>query len=351
MSRTISSMMTVLVGSLLFSAVPLSAQLQDQVYLHETPTRPTRGVIDEVTATVIKIRVNSVSRDIDVNDISRIAFADDPTELQQARAMVRRKQYEAAKAELDKLNLSEQGNPWVRQDIQFFNALLVSRLSITGQADKQEAGRFLAAFVADQKSSFHYYEAVELFGDLAASVGGFDKAAESYREVGNAPWPEYKNRAAVLEAGALVGSGDHVAALAKYEMVAALPPSNEQMRTLIAQALAGKARCLGATGQADQGLKLAEKIIKDNDPKTQQKVMAQAYNAQGVCFLANDRPQDALIAYLHTSELFYQDPDTHAEALYQLSKLWDVVKKSGEANRARGLLRERYGDSVWAKKQ
>ena len=85
--------------------------------------------------------------------------------------------------------------------------------------------------------------------------------------------------------------------------------------------------------------------------RSPQKVMAQAYNAQGVCFLASDRPQDALIAYLHTSELFYQDPDTHAEALYQLSKLWDVVKKSGEANRARGLLRERYGDSVWAKKQ
>ena len=78
--------------------------------------------------------------------------------------------------------------------------------------------------------------------------------------------------------------------------------------------------------------------------------MAQAYNAQGVCYLANSQPKDALIAFLHTSELFYQDPDTHAEALYQLSKLWELVKKSGEANRARGLLRERYGDSVWAQK-
>ena len=353
MNRLISSMVSVLAGTflLLLPAAPLAAQLMDQIYLHENPIRPTRGVIDEVTATIIKIRVNSVSRDIDVNDISRITFADDPNELQQVRGMVRRKQYEAAKAELDKINVSEQGNEWVRQDMQFFNALLVSRLSITGLADKQEAGRLLAAFIADQKNSFHYYEAVELFGDLAASVGAFDKAAESYLEVGKAPWPEYKNRAAVLEAGALVGSGDHAAALAKYETVAALDPSNEKMRTLISQALAGKARCLGATGQMEQGLKLAEQIIKDNDPKTQQKVMAQAYNAQGVCYLANNRPQDALIAFLHTSELFYQDPDTHAEALYQLSKLWEVVKKSGEANRARGLLRERYGDSVWAKKQ
>ena len=330
---------------------PVTAQLQDQIYLHENPTRPTRGVIDEVTATVVKIRVNSVVREVSVNNITRITFADDPNELQQVRGMVRRKQYEAAKAELDKLNLEEQPNVWVQQDIQFFNALLVSRLSITGKADKQEAGRLLAAFIANQKSSFHYYEAQELFGDLAASVGSFVKAAESYREVGTAPWPEYKNRAAVLEAGALVGSGDHAAALAKYEQVAGLTPTTKQMRTLHSQALAGKARCLGATGRFKEGLQLVEKIIKDNDPKTQQKVMAQAYNAQGVCYLANSQPKDALIAYLHTSELFYQDPDTHAEALYQLSKLWELVKKSGEANRARGLLRERYGDSVWAQKQ
>jgi len=345
-------LMSVFAGSilLLLLAGPVKAQIQDQIYLHENPTRPTRGVIDEVTSTVVKIRVNSVVRDVNVNDISRITFADDPNQLQQVRGMVRRKQYEAAKAELDKLNISEQNNKWVQADIQFYNALLVSRLSITGKADKQEAGRLLAAFIADRKTSFHYYEALELFGDLAASVGGFDKAAESYREVGTAPWPEYKNRAAVLEAGALVGSGEHAAALAKYEQVSALKPTTEQMRTLHAQALAGKARCLGATGRFQEGLQLIEQIIKNNDPKTQQKVMAQAYNAQGVCYLANSQPKDALIAFLHTSELFYQDPDTHAEALYQLSKLWELVKKSGEANRARGLLRERYGDSVWAQK-
>ncbi|MDP7204568.1 MAG: hypothetical protein QGH11_03310, partial [Pirellulaceae bacterium] len=101
MTRLIS----VFAGSilLLLLAGPVNAQIQDQIYLHENPTRPTRGVIDEVTATVVKIRVNSVVRDVEVNDISRITFADDPTQLQQVRGMVRRKQYEAAKAELDKL--------------------------------------------------------------------------------------------------------------------------------------------------------------------------------------------------------------------------------------------------------
>ena len=95
---------------------PVTAQLQDQIYQYEI-TRPTRGVIDEVTATVVKIRVNSVVREVSVNNIPRITFADDPNELQQVRGMVRRKQYEAAKAELDKLNLEEQPNVWVQQDM------------------------------------------------------------------------------------------------------------------------------------------------------------------------------------------------------------------------------------------
>jgi tetratricopeptide (TPR) repeat protein len=352
MTRVIPSTVSAIAVALLLGLLPapVTAQLQDQVYLHENLTRPTRGVIDEVTATIVKIRVNSVARDIAVNEIARITFADDPNELQQVRGMVRRKQYEAAKAELDKLNSTQQPNEWVRQDIQFFNALLVAQLAITGKADKNEAGRLLAAFKTEQKNSFHYYKAVELFGDLAASVGSFEAAAESYREVGTAPWPDYKYRAAVLEAGALVGKGDHAAALPKYEQVAAVEPTSEVMRQLQAQALAGKARCLGATGRVEAGIALAQKIIKDNDPKTQRKVMAQAYNAQGACYLANERPKDALISYLFTAELFYQDPNTHAEALYQLSKLWELEKKSERANRARGLLRERYGDSVWAKK-
>lgn len=347
MNRLISSMVSVLAGTFLFllPVAPLAAQLQDQIYLYgRTEAQYLKVIIDEISPTIVTYRYNGVSQEKSVNEIKKIKFADEPSRLNSIRLNILDKMYDQAQVSLDMINISDQGNLWVRQDILFLTALLASR------KDKTEGGRLLNDFIENQKNSYRYYEAVELFGNLAASVGAFDKAAESFREVGKAPWPEYKNRAAVLEAGALVGSGDHAAALTRYEGVAALDPSNEQMRTLIAHALAGKARCLGATGKADQGLVLAEKIIKDNDPKTRQKVMAQAYNAQGACYLAQKRPKDALIAYLHTSELFYQDRDTHAEALYQLSMLWEVVKKSGEANRVRDLLRERYGDSVWAKK-
>jgi tetratricopeptide (TPR) repeat protein len=331
-------------------AVPASAQLQDRIYLRSNPGQPTSGVIDDVTATIVTMRVNSVARKIDVNTIDRILFADEPSELQQARAMLRRNQLEAAQVMLDKLTGTDQGNAWVRQDIQYYNALITARLSVTGRADKNKAGTLLNGIISEHANCYHFFAAVEMFGDLAASVGQFDAAVESYKKVGLAPWPEYKIRAAVLEAGALVGKGESAEALAKFEQVAAINPENDAMRALKSRAQAGKARCLGLTGDQAAGITLTYQIIKDTDPKTQQLVMALAYNAQGACFLADQQPQEALLSYLHTAEMFYQDPETHAEALYQLSKLWELAKKSDRANRARGLLRERYGDSLWAKK-
>lgn len=348
-TRLIQSLSTMLV-LLTVLAVPASAQLQDRVYLRSNPGQPTSGVIDEVTATTVTMRVNSVARKIDVNTIDRILFADEPAELQQARAMIRRNQLEAAQGLLDKLAGTEQGNPWVRQDIQYYNAFIAARLSVTGRADKNQAGTLLNAVITGQANCYHFFTAVEMFGDLAASVGQFDAAVTSYKKVGEAPWPEYKIRAAVLEAGALVGKGNSAEALVKFEQVAAINADNDAMRALKSRAQAGKARCLGLTGDLTEGIALTHQIIKDTDPKTQQLVMALAYNAQGACYLANKQPKEALLSYLHTAEMFYQDPETHAEALYNLSKLWEQAKKSDRANRARGLLRERYGDSLWAKK-
>ena len=78
------------------------------------------------------------------------------------------------------------------------------------------------------------------------------------------------------------------------------------------------------------------------------RMIARLYNALGRCYLKQNKPKDAVMAYLHTDVLFYADADAHAEALFHLSKLWSDINKSDRAVAARNTLRERYAGSVWA---
>jgi len=54
---------------------------------------------------------------------------------------------------------------------------------------------------------------------------------------------------------------------------------------------------------------------------------------------------------LHTDMLFHADADSHAEALYYLSKLWPDINKADRAIAAKNTLRERYPGSVWAARE
>ena len=91
-------------------------------------------------------------------------------------------------------------------------------------------------------------------------------------------------------------------------------------------------------------------MIKDNDPQ-EKRLFAYANNALGNCYLKTSQPKDAMIAFLQTHLLFFGDSDTHAEALFQLSKLGDSLNRPEIASEARETLRQRFAGSHWLAKQ
>ena len=229
-------------------------------------------------------------------------------------------------------------------------ASIDAKSALTGDGDKNAAGTLLIGFINDYANSFHQFEAIELFADLAYSVGQFQTAGEYYQRMVDSPWPEMQNYGRLRLAHAMAGQGQFGQALTEYETVAQQDATTSELRAIVAEAQAGRARCLGETGKAAEGITAIEKIISDNNPKTQKKLYAQAYNAQGVCYRKNNQNKEAILAFLHTHLIFNQDPDAHAESLYHLTQLWEAESKADRASSTKTLLQQKYAGTFWENK-
>ncbi len=330
-----------------WQAAPSAWAQNDRVFgPRGTPT----GSITAMNKDELTIDVRGRSVTIPVNEITKIAFDEDTGELRTARDRALQGQYEDALRALRDINPETFGRAVVAQDVKYFVAFCQAKLALAGQGDATQAGSALYQFTRDNPGSYHFYEANELIGDLFAAMGRYDNAAQFYAIVGQAPWPDYKMRAAVLEADALRMKGDFPTALVRYEQVASASLSDPLAEQQKLMATIGKAVCLANTGKPDEAIKIAEEVIAKNDPR-EQRLFARAYNALGAAYLKSNRAPDALLAYLHTHLLFFQSSDAHAEALYHLATLWEAQREPQRALEARQLLKQRYGGTSWANRQ
>lgn len=333
-----------------FLIQPVFGQVNDQAYLKSNPAEAIRGLIDDITSTEVVIRVNGNPRRLAANQIDRIQFANATPDLLQAAAAYRRGQFNEAKTGLQGINLDEIQDKWVKEEIAFMLASIDAKSALAGDGDKRAAGTSLVGFVNNYGSSFHYFEAVELIAHLLYSVGDFENSAVYYQKLVDSPWGEMTVYGTLRLGHATVGRGAFPEALAHYEKVAGFNATTPEQRAIVAEAQAGRARCLGETGKASEGLAAVEKIIKDNNPNTQKKLYGQAYNAQGVCYRKNNQNKDAILAFLHTHLIFNQDADAHAEALYHLTQLWEAESKADRASDTKTLLQQKYAGTFWENK-
>ena len=166
----------------------------------------------------------------------------------------------------------------------------------------------------------------------------------------DSPWPEMKLYGTLRLASAKVGLESFADALTQFEQVANYNATTPEQQAIVAEAQAGRARCLGETGKPAEGIEIAEKIIAANDEKSQKKLFAQTYNALGVCYRKANQDKDAILAFLRTHVIFNQDPDAHAESLYHLTQLWEADGKADRASATKSLLREKYAGTFWDNK-
>jgi len=309
-----------------------------------------RGKILSLGKDEVVLQTQGIDRKFPVNTITRLTFAEDPNELRQARSDIEQGQLEEAQKNLAKINLANVQNRFVRQEVEYLRAYAQAKLALAGATNKLNAWNNLGNFLAKYKdATHHYYEAAELWGDLAVSLGKYDQAATAYGVIAKAPWPAYQMRANVLKGQALLGKQEYNEALALFDTVIGGAVATTEGQRQQAFAKIGKAAALANLNKPQEGIKLAEEIIKNYDDSDYQ-MFARAYNAIGACYQAMNQPKDAILAYLRVHLLFNQDGQSHAEALYYLSQLWKAANRTDDAAKAARLLRERYAGSVWATK-
>jgi tetratricopeptide (TPR) repeat protein len=340
-------MFALALAGLLFGALTAAHAQMDAVTVNK---KINRGTLTDMSPTQVTLDMAGVARKFPVNEITKIAFGDEPTDLTAARNSLDQKNYNSAKDQLDKIDVAKVEREHIKQDIAYYKAFVLANLAMTEGGNKSDAASAMFRFYKANPNSYHFYQAAELLGDLAVATSKFDAAATFYgpEGLGGAPWPEYQLKAGLAMGRSLVLAGKFEDAAKAFDTVAASGENNAESNSLKQHALVGKAHCLAETGNAEEGITMLNDIVAKNDPQLDAKLFARAYNALGNCYLQQKKPKDALMAFLKTDLLFFSDSDAHAEALSKLAKLWDDTNHSDRATDARNKLRDRYSGSIWA---
>jgi hypothetical protein len=324
-------------------------QLSDKVF--PLSGVPTDGTVVDMSRSSITLDASGATRTIPVNEIRRVNFATDPAELRRARDSADTGRYEDVQDDLSKIDMSAVKGKYVPADIAFYRAYADAKLALAGKADKEKAHTALFDFIRNNSQNFHFFDAAELLGDLAIARGQFADAQTYYASLSQADWPEQKLRASILQAKAMIPQKKFDEAMKMYESVINSPLATPEVNREKQLAQVGKAVCLAEMGDVQQAEQTLSDIIRNNDPKDVV-LFGRTYNALGAVHRKKGELKAALLDYLHTDRLFYSEAETHAEALYYLSKLWaDAANNSDRALQARNLLKARYAGTLWAQMQ
>jgi tetratricopeptide (TPR) repeat protein len=309
-----------------------------------------RGRITRLNPKEITIDVKGAEDVVSVGNVVSVRFDDEPQELADARLRIRSGDFlEAIQLlkEIDVTKLDDTDQP-IKQDIQFYFAFCMAQRALGGAESLKDAAGLMVKFVKSNADSYHYYEANEIVGDLAAEMGRPDDAEKFYNIAAEAPWPEAKLRMAVARARNYQMQNKHEQAISDFDKVLSSGMQSELADRMRLAAKLGKAASLARTKQGEAGINLCYDVIKSAE-QDDTEIHARAYNALGDCYMALGQYKAAAIAYLHVDTMYYQHPPLHAESLARLASVWDRLEMPDRAASARKKLNSTYPNSKWAK--
>jgi len=309
--------------------------------LYDLEGKNVSGKITNITSQGVEIEKSGDTQKFQSGEILKIMFEGDPSGLTRGRELAIDGQYEQAMEELRKIKFDEIDREAITADADFYMSMCEAKLALAGKGKKDVAVKKMLGFAGKYRSSWHFFDAAKLLGDLALGLNDHAKALQYYGSLRKAPSADTKIQSVYLSGIVHLKKGDGPAATALFDKVIGLKAQTTRSNRLQALAKAGKAASLADGGKGDDCLKLLNDLIKELNA-TDIELAARIYNAQGKGCESNEDSEGAILAYLHTHLMFSSVPDAHAEALKRLVELWPKVGKPEEAAKARQELQQRY---------
>jgi tetratricopeptide (TPR) repeat protein len=337
-----------LAGVLALSLSSHSRALDRIKLLRGTPS-VANGSLTEMSPTVVKIEQGQIPKSYAVNLIDYIEFDEDPRDLKNTRTAMKAGELTKALALINKVDPAEVKRTEIKQDVEFYKAILMARLAMAGNGSLKEAGKLLFAFEKANPGNYHYFAACEVLGDLLVADRKYESAESFYAKLASAPWPDYRIKATVLTGRTLEAQKQYAKAIAKYDEAESMEGEGKDVESQKLTALLGKATSLAGSGKSDEAVKLVMDVITKSDSDNVD-LQARAYIALGNCFKTAGKTKAAIMAFVQVDQLYSGAAEQHAEALANLGDLWKKDDKAQRAEAAIDELKSSYPNSRWAKK-
>lgn len=317
--------------------------------------RPVGGEIKTITRTEVVVfqKVGNKEETIPANEILSIDWDAEPAEFGTARGHEVAGNYALAMEQLTAAADAAKGaDAKVRADIEFFIARTAAKIAIADPAQAPVAVEKLKAFVAGQRDNFRFFEAQSLLAEVALRTNDVPAADSAFNSLTQAPWSDTQMAGKIGLSRVLLAQNNVAGAKTAFDEVVALDAKTPAELARRLQAMLGQARCMQLQTQHAEAIQILEQVIEQADSE-ETRTLAEAYLRQGDSLAAlGQNPKDAVLAYLHVDVIpaLAEEGDLHAEALYQLSKLWGTVGQAARGAEASAKLEQLYPKSEWTKK-
>lgn len=318
---------------------------QDAVFLY----RPD-GKQDKESGRITAADPDGVTIDgtkVPAASIRKITIGRIPSALDRAHDSFENGQYADCLQQLAKLNPIP-SEPLLAADVEFMKAYSNARISLMGGnvAPEIAVGQ-VQGFLNKYPNSFHLYPAREIHGRLIFAMGKPDAAAPEFEKLRRASWTEHRLKGLYYSAKMQELLGKPRKAVEYYDALLAETGRDDLSQSFQAVAKIEKIKINGIAGDAAAAIASLKKMTGGDAENAM--LFGSLYNAMGSLYQSKGDLKNASMSFLKTQLIYGNAPEVHAEALYQLSKIWPGLNKNDRANQAQEILRSTYRNSYWSR--